>query len=134
MIHEFQVRVQPRDAANEQSLKQYIAREKGMDVRTITAVRILRRSIDARQRTIFVNLMVRVFVNEMPKGDEFVRREYGDVSSCKPVIVVGAGPAGIFTALEMLRYGSKKKITIIDNYIDDSILKMLSKKNAKRTV
>ena len=56
----------PRDAANEQSLMQYIAREKGMDVRTIKAVRVLRRSIDARQRTIFVNLMVRVFVNELP--------------------------------------------------------------------
>ena len=105
MIHEFQIRVQPRDAANEQSLKQYIAREKGMDVRTITAVRILRRSIDARQRIIFVNLMVRVFVNEMPKGDEFVRHEYGDVSASEPVIVVGAGPAGLFAALKLIENG-----------------------------
>ena len=105
MIHEFQIRVMPRDAANEQSLMQYIAREKGMDVRTIKAVRVLRRSIDARQRTIFVNLMVRVFVNELPKGDEFVRRDYGDVSACRPVIVVGAGPAGLFAALKLIENG-----------------------------
>ena len=105
MIHEFQIRVMPRDAANEQSLMQYIAREKGMDVRTIKAVRVLRRSIDARQRTIFVNLMVRVFVNELPKGDEFVRRDYGDVSACRPVIVVGAGPAGLFAALKLVENG-----------------------------
>ena len=102
MVHEFQIRVQPRDVANEQSLMQYIAREKGMDVRTIKAVRVLRRSIDARQRTIYVNLMVRVFVNEIPKGDEFVRRDYGDVSACKPVVVVGAGPAGLFAALKLI--------------------------------
>ena len=50
MIHEFQIRVQPHEAANEQSLMRYIAHEKGMDVRTINAVRVLRRSIDARQR------------------------------------------------------------------------------------
>ena len=96
MVHEFQIRVQPHEAANEQSLKRYIAREKGMDERTITAVRVLRRSIDARQRIIYMNLTVRVFVNEMPQMDEYVSREYGNVEGRQPVIVVGAGPAGLF--------------------------------------
>lgn len=105
MIHEFQIRVQPHDAANEQSLKRYIARDKGMDERTITAVRVLRRSIDARQRIIYVNLTVRVFVNEQPQMEEYVSRKYGNVDGRQPVIVVGAGPAGLFAALKIIENG-----------------------------
>lgn len=105
MIHEFQIRVQPHEAVNEQSLKQFVARDKGMDERTITAVRVLRRSIDARQRTIFVNMLLRVFVNEMPPINEFVSREYPNVEGKAPVIVVGAGPAGLFAALKLIECG-----------------------------
>ncbi len=105
MVHEFQIRVQPHEAANEQSLARYIARDKGLDERTINAVRVLRRSIDARQRTIYINLLVRVFVNEMPRGDEYVVREYPNVEGRRPVIVVGAGPAGLFAALKLIESG-----------------------------
>ncbi len=105
MIHEFQTRVLPHQAANEQSLKRYVAETKGWDVRTINAVRVLRRSIDARQRTIFVNLLLRVFVNEQPTCDEYVSREYGNVEGKQPVIVVGAGPAGLFAALKLIENG-----------------------------
>ena len=105
MVHEFQIRVQPHDAANEQSLKRYIARDKGMDERTITAVRVLRRSIDARQRVIYINLTVRVFVNEQPRMEEYVSREYGNVEGKPSVIVVGAGPAGLFAALKLIENG-----------------------------
>ena len=63
MIEEYQLRVLPETAANEQALRRYIACEKGKDERTLTAIRVLKRSIDARQRTIFVNLKVRVYVN-----------------------------------------------------------------------
>ena len=105
MVHEFQIRVQPHEAANEQSLKRYIAHSKGLDIRTITAVRVLRRSIDARQRLIYINLTVRLFVNEQPSMEEFVRREYGNVEGHTPVIVVGAGPAGLFAALKLIECG-----------------------------
>ena len=50
MTQEYQIRVQPHVAANEQALRSFLADEYGFDVRTLTAVRILRRSIDARQR------------------------------------------------------------------------------------
>ena len=105
MIHEFQLRLQPHDAANEQSLKRYISREKGLDERTINAVRVLRRSIDARQRTIYINLSVRVFINEIPRGDEFIAREYPNVEGRPTVVVVGAGPAGLFAALKLIECG-----------------------------
>lgn len=67
MTYEYQLRVLPQQAASEQSIAEYVAKDKGLDVRTINAVRVLKRSIDARQRTIFVNLKVRVYVNEMPE-------------------------------------------------------------------
>ena len=104
-IHEYQLRILPEQAASEQSLKQYIGREKGLDVRTINAIRILKRSIDARQRTIYVNLTIRVFVNETPSEEEFVRTDYPNVEGRPAVIVVGAGPGGLFAALKLIELG-----------------------------
>ena len=105
MTQEYQIRVQPHVAANEQSLRCYLADEYGFDVRTVTTVRILRRSIDARQRTIFVNLKVRVYINEQPQQDEYVHTDYPDVSEAPQVIVVGAGPGGLFAALRLIELG-----------------------------
>lgn len=105
MIHEYQLRILPEQAASEQSLKQYIGREKGLDVRTINAIRILKRSIDARQRTIYVNLTIRVFVNETPSEEEFERTDYPNVEGHPAVIVVGAGPGGLFAALKLIELG-----------------------------
>ena len=107
MIQEYQIRVLPQQAANEQAIMQYIAREKGMDVRTINAVRVLKRGIDARQRTIYINLTVRVFVNEMPPKDEYQRVDYPMVGECPQVVVVGAGPGGLFAALRLIELGLK---------------------------
>ena len=59
MTQEYQIRVLPQVAYTEENIKQYIAEEKGLDVRTLYQVRVLKRSIDARQRQIFVNLKVR---------------------------------------------------------------------------
>ena len=105
MTSEYDFRVLPQVAANEQSLRQYIAEEKGLDVRTITHLRILRKSIDARQRTIFVNLKVRVYINEMPEDDAYQHTDYPDVSDSPQVIVVGAGPGGLFAALKLIELG-----------------------------
>ena len=105
MIQEYQVRVWPQVAANEQALRGWLADEYGFDVRTVTSLRILRRSIDARQRTIFVNLKVRVYINEQPQQDEYVPTTYPDVSSGQQVIVVGAGPGGLFAALRLIELG-----------------------------
>ena len=105
MIHEYQLRILPEQAASEQSLKQYISREKGLDVRTINAIRILKRSIDARQRNIYVNLTIRVFVNETPSEEEFERTDYPNVEGRPAVIVVGAGPGGLFAALKLIESG-----------------------------
>ena len=105
MTNEYQIRVVPEVAAQEDRLKSWIADENGIDVRTIYGVRILKRSIDARQRQIFVNLKVRVYVNEQPCDDEYVRTEYPNVEGKPQVIVVGAGPGGLFAALRLIELG-----------------------------
>lgn len=105
MIQEFQIRVLPEQAVNEQSLKQFIGRDKGLDIRTIHALRILKRSIDARQRTIYVNLKVRLYINEIPHDDEFTHTIYNKVEGKPQVIVVGAGPGGLFAALRLIELG-----------------------------
>lgn len=105
MIKELQIRVLPQIAAQQSMLKDYLGREKAIDIRTINHVRILKRSIDARQRQIFVNLTVRIYINEEPLDDVFEQVDYPDVSSAKPVIVVGAGPGGLFAALRLVELG-----------------------------
>lgn len=100
----------PETAANEQRLKEYLIQEKGLNIRDITATRILKRSIDARQRTIFVNLTVRVYLNEMPKEGEYRETIYNNVSDKPQVVVVGAGPGGLFAALRLIELGLRPVI------------------------
>ena len=105
MTQEYQLRILPEIAANEQKLKEYLSKEKGLNLRDITATRILKRSIDARQRTIFVNLKVRAYIKEMPQEDEYERTIYNNVEGKPQVIVVGAGPGGLFAALRLVELG-----------------------------
>lgn len=100
----------PQDAANEQSLKRIVSRETSIAVGEMNAVRVLKRSIDARQRTVYVNLTLRIFVNEIPSEKEYMPVEYKDVSSGKTAIVVGAGPGGLFAALRLIELGFRPVI------------------------
>jgi uncharacterized FAD-dependent dehydrogenase len=105
MTNEYQMRVEPQVAAQENLLRRRIADEQGIDERTIYGVRILRRSIDARQRQIWVNLTVRVYVNEQPQDDAYQHTDYPNVEGRPQVIVVGAGPGGLFAALRLIELG-----------------------------
>ena len=105
MIQEYQIRILPEQAASEEGIKRYLAKEKGLNVRTLNQVRVLKRSIDARQRTIFVNLKVRAYINEFPQDDQYIHTEYPDVSSRPRVIVVGEGPGGLFASLRLIELG-----------------------------
>lgn len=105
MIKELQVRVLPQIAAQTDALKSYLSRENGIALRDINHIRIIKRSIDARQRQVFVNLTLRVYVNEAPKDDEYERIEYREVDGQQQAIVVGAGPGGLFAALRLVELG-----------------------------
>lgn len=105
MITEYQIRVSPAVASDERLLCDYISQKFGHNVNTIKGIRILKRSIDARQRNIFINLKVKVFVNEIPQGDDYEKVIYKDASALKSVVVVGAGPAGLFASLKLIELG-----------------------------
>ena len=105
MIKELQLRLLPQQAVNEQSIKAYLAQEYAVSPESLTAVRVLKRSVDARQRTIFVNLKVRLYINEQPTDDAFQRTDYPNVAGREQAIVVGAGPGGLFAALRLIELG-----------------------------
>ena len=106
MTTDYQIRVTPQVAASEQSILQFLADEKGVDVTKVTTTRIVKRSIDARQRNIFINLTVRVYINEFP-SDDFQRTVYPQVDDKPQVLVIGEGPGGLFAALRLIELGYK---------------------------
>ena len=105
MTKEYQIRVLPVVAASENAIKRYLGEEQGIDQRTINSVRVLKKSIDARQRTIFVNLKIRVYINEVPQDDEYEHTEYQNVEGRPQVVVVGEGPGGLFASLRLIELG-----------------------------
>ena len=101
------LRLYPSVAAQDAELRKYIARELGVNPKSVTAVKVRKRSIDARQRTIYVNLTVDVYVNEEPPTLDFAPINYPNVEGGAPVIVVGAGPGGLFAALRLIELGKR---------------------------
>ena len=107
MIKELQIKMLPQQASSEQHLISYLAKELAVDARTINHVRICKRSIDARQRTIFVNLKVNVYINELPVDDAYNHTDYPYVGNKPLALVIGAGPGGLFAALRLIELGIK---------------------------
>ena len=101
------LRLYPSVAAQDAELRKYIARELGVSPKSVTAVRVRKRSIDARQRTIYVNLTVDAYINEQAPELDFAPIEYPNVEGAAPVIVVGAGPGGLFAALRLIELGKR---------------------------
>lgn len=108
MLETLNLRVDPATAAVEPKLIAECALQLHVDSKRIKRVDIRRRSIDARQRRIFVNLTVAVHVDNIDEAAVAVERiEYPNVAEASPVIIVGAGPAGLFAALELIELGLK---------------------------
>ena len=122
MIKELTVRVTPKTAAVHDELKLYISTIEDLDINSITSIRIVKRSIDARQRNVMVNLKVQVFINEVAPNKPLVAPiEYNNISNCKEAVVVGAGPAGLFAALRLIELGVRPIVVERGKNVDDRL-------------
>ena len=108
MPQELSLQVTPEIAAHENLLKNYLAKHNKISVDAIKQVFVLKRSIDARQKAIKINLKVIIYLQD----DDFVNQsielpDYKNVANCQEVIIIGAGPAGLFAALQLIELGLK---------------------------
>ena len=107
-IKELQLRVNPKTAYTDSLLRQHIAQQENISVDDISLVKIVKRSIDARQRQVMVNLKVRTYIGEQPENTSLISPiDYKPVSGSNQAIVVGAGPGGLFAALRLIELGIK---------------------------
>lgn len=98
----------PSEAANEATVKQYIAKAEAIKAETITGYSILKQSIDARSKQPWINLSLQVYINEPFQERELLQFNFRDVSKAdKKVVIIGAGPAGLFAALQLIEAGIK---------------------------
>lgn len=107
MSHKFSLQVSPEVAANTSLLQEFLAKKLGLPLAGITHVEILKKSIDARQKQVKINLMGEVFLQEDFKERIFSLPNYTNVQHAEEVLIVGAGPAGLFAALRCIELGKK---------------------------
>ncbi len=105
MQKDIDLRITPEQASDIEKVKRVFSSQSGIPLKDINSVRIVRRSIDARQRNIYINLKVRAYINEEENDPAFTSTYYPNVKDCTQAIVVGAGPAGLFAALRLIELG-----------------------------
>lgn len=108
MPREYQFQVSPEVAANENLLNQHVAKQFQISPKDIQKTIVLKRSIDARQKAVKINIKAKVYF----AGEDFTETpialpEYSNVSNAQEVIIIGAGPAGLFAALQLIELGLK---------------------------
>ena len=109
-MKDFNFVISAQDYGNEEHVKQAVSNASGIPVSEMAGFQELKRSIDARNRNVKFNLSVRVYAKgEIPESHhpKFEKREFQDVSKSQHVVIVGAGPAGLFAALRLIEQGIK---------------------------
>lgn len=108
MIKQFRIRVLPQVWRDQQKLEQLICRDNAISPKALRGIRIVHQSIDARQRQVMIQLDVDAYINEEPPVDAFTAVAYRELPAGAPtVVVVGAGPGGLFAALRLIERGIK---------------------------
>lgn len=119
MYREIQIRVNPEEAADESVIKRYAAKLAGIGVERIKLAEVLKRAIDARQREVLFNMTVGLHIDTIELREKIFVPAYKDVSRARPVIIVGAGPAGLFAALRLIERGLRPVIVERGKSVDE---------------
>ncbi len=106
MRKEIELILLPQQAVNKEEISRIAAKKAKINPKSVQHLNILKRSIDARSKTVKIRIKVELFINERPQEKELIVH-YPDVSKAPEVIVVGAGPAGLFAALGLIERGLK---------------------------
>lgn len=108
MQRELTFRLQPTEATDEGIIKQYIANSIGKSVASVNGFYLTKRSIDARGKNIWINISIHAFVDEPFHDRPIINFEFKDVfNASHSIIIIGAGPAGLFAALKCIELGIK---------------------------
>jgi uncharacterized FAD-dependent dehydrogenase len=110
MVKQVQINLAPSAAADEAAVKKISASLAGIDQTEITSIRVVKRSVDARKKNIRINLTVDVFSGgeeALPNISPFIPQ---NVTNKQEVIIIGAGPAGLFAALRLIELGIRPVI------------------------
>ncbi|MDI6401454.1 NAD(P)/FAD-dependent oxidoreductase, partial [Balneolaceae bacterium ANBcel3] len=110
MQKEIDLIVSPEEAAKEDLLKALVSEKAGIPVSDIQQLYILKRSIDARKRNVRINLRVIISIHEPYDPQLPGLPDYPNVSSEEEILIIGAGPAGLFAALRAIELGKKPVI------------------------
>ena len=106
MQQTFSLRLKPSEAAQPAVIKDYIAAAAGLPPAAVTGFYLTKRSIDARSRQPWINLTVMATLNEPFIERPPVELPFQDVrNAARSALIIGAGPAGLFAALEFLQQG-----------------------------
>lgn len=107
MIKEIQLRTNLIEENQENNLLYKASKYLGIDKNEISAVKVIRKSIDARKKEVIFNYKVAVYINEkVPEKSDYIF-EYKDVSNAKEIHIIGFGPAGMYAALRCIELGYK---------------------------
>lgn len=119
MYKEIQIRIKPEAAGEENTLKRLAARQEGIQWERIVRVDVVRRSIDARQREVVFNLTLGLHIDQVEEREQVFIPHYQDVRGKEEVVIVGAGPAGLFAALRLIELGYRPVILERGKAVED---------------
>ena len=107
MQKEIQLQVLPEEAANLDEIKGIVSKKIKVPEEELHHVQILRKSVDARKKPVKINLKVRAFIEEEFVDIAIAQPDYPDVTNKPEVLIIGAGPAGLFAALKCIEMGKR---------------------------